>query len=132
MALVLFSRAPKFSMAYGAFAGSAILLILALDPRASDAAKSFGIYSGARAYARLDVAKLRALVEAHQLLFYRDGPTASIAVMQIDRFRLLKINGKTDASNGPGDVQTQLLIGHLPFLGRRRQEEWAWSAGEAE
>ncbi len=116
MALFLLARAPKFSIAAGAVTGSAILLILALDPSAGRAAKSFGIYSGARAYARLDVGKLRELVAAHELLFYRDGPTASVAVSQIDRFRLLKINGKTDASNGPGDLQTQLLIGHLPFL----------------
>ena len=131
MALVLFGRAARFSVAWGAVAGSAILLILALDPRASDAAKSFGIYSGARAYARLDVSKLRALVDAHELLFYRDGPTASIAVLQIDRFRLLKINGKTDASNGPGDLQTQLLIGHLPFLAvdAKRVGVVGWGSG---
>ncbi len=131
MALGLFGRAPKFSTASGAIAGSAILLILALDPRASGAAKSFGIYSGARAYARLDAAKLRALVAAHEVLFYRDGPTASIAVMQIDRFRLLKINGKTDASNGPGDLQTQLLIGHLPFLAvdARKVGVVGWGSG---
>jgi spermidine synthase len=116
MALLLLGRAPKFSIPLGAAAGSAILLVLALDPSAGQVAKSFGIYSGARAYARLDVGKIRELVAAHQLLFYRDGPTASVAVQQIDRFRLLKINGKTDASNGPGDLQTQLLIGHLPFL----------------
>jgi spermidine synthase len=131
MALGLFARAPKFSTASGAIAGSAILLILAFDPRASGAAKSFGIYSGARAYARLDAAKLRALVAAHEVLFYRDGPTASIAVMQIDRFRLLKINGKTDASNGPGDLQTQLLIGHLPFLAvdARKVGVVGWGSG---
>ncbi len=131
MALLLFGRAPKFSIASGAIAGSAILLILALDPRASGAAKSFGIYSGARSYARLDVAKLRELVAAHQVLFYRDGPTASISVMQIDRFRLLKINGTTDASNGPGDLQTQLLIGHLPFLAvdARKVGVVGWGSG---
>jgi spermidine synthase len=116
MAIVLLARAPRFPIAAGAVAGSAILLILALDPSAGQVAKSFGIYSGARAYSRLDLGKLRELVAAHQLLFYRDGPTASVAVQQIDRFRLLKINGKTDASNGPGDVETQLLLGHLPFL----------------
>jgi spermidine synthase len=116
LALVLLSRAPKFSIPTAAFAGSAILLLLALDPSSRGAAKSFGVYSGARAYSRLEMSKLRELVAAHQQLFYRDGPTASVAVQQIDRFRLLKINGKTDASNGPGDLQTQLLIGHLPFL----------------
>lgn len=28
----------------------------------------------------------------------------------------LSVNGKADASNGPGDVRTQLLVGHLPAL----------------
>ena len=31
-------------------------------------------------------------------------------------FVLLKINGKTDASNGPGELATRLLLGHLPFM----------------
>jgi spermidine synthase len=131
MAVVLLARSPKFSVASGAVAGSAILLIVALDPGSQRVLKSFGIYSGARAYARLEVGKLRELVAAHQLLFYRDGPTASVAVQQIDRFRLLKINGKTDASNGPGDLQTQLLIGHLPFLAvdAKRVAVVGWGSG---
>ena len=37
-------------------------------------------------------------------------------MQQVDRFILLKVNGKTDASNGPGDITTQLLLGHLPFM----------------
>jgi spermidine synthase len=131
MALLLLARSSKFSIATGALAGSAILLILALDPAGERVAKSFGIYSGARAYARFDVGRLRELVAAHELLFYRDGPTASVAVQQIDRFRLLKINGKTDASNGPGDVKTQLLLAHLPFLAvdARRVGVVGWGSG---
>jgi spermidine synthase len=130
-AIALLVRAPRFSIATGALAGSAILLVLALDPSAGQVAKSFGVYSGARAYARLDVGKLRELVAKHEVLFYRDGPTASVAVQQIDRFRLLKINGKTDASNGPGDVETQLLLGHLPFLAvdAKRVGVIGWGSG---
>ncbi len=78
--------------------------------------KSFGVYSGARTYASYEIGQLRDIVASHELLYYRDGPTATVAVQQIESFRLLKINGKTDASNGPGDVATQLLLGHLPFL----------------
>ncbi len=131
MALLLLARSPKFSIATGAVAASAILLILTLDPGSQRVLKSFGIYSGARAYARFDAGKLRELVAAHELLFYRDGPTASVAVQQIDRFRLLKINGKTDASNGPGDVQTQLLLGHLPLLtvDAKRVAVVGWGSG---
>jgi spermidine synthase len=76
------------------------------------------------------------MVAAHRLLFYRDGPTASVAVHEVGGFRLLKINGKTDASNGPGDIQIQLLLGHLPFLAvdanRVGIVGWGsgWTAGE--
>jgi len=115
-AIVLVARASRFSAMTGALAGSFILIILALDPSGERTLKSFGLYSGARTYAQYDASQMRELVRSHELLFYRDGPTASVAVQQIEQFRLLKINGKTDASNGPSDVATQLLLGHLPFL----------------
>jgi len=52
-------------------------------------------------------------------------------VQQIEQFRLLKINGKTDASNGPGDKATQLLLGHLPFMARdgSRVAVIGWGSG---
>ena len=130
-AIVLVARASRFSVASGALAGSAILIILALDPSGERTLKSFGVYSGARTYAQYDASQMRELVASHELLFYRDGPTASVAVQQIDRFRLLKINGKTDASNGPGDIVTQLLIGHLPFLANdaKRVAVIGWGSG---
>lgn len=131
LALVLVARASHFSIPTGAIAGSSILIILALDPTGERVMKTFGIYSGARTYAEYDASQMRDLVESHDLLFYRDGPTATVAVLQIDRFRLLKINGKTDASNGPGDLQTQLLFGHLPFLARdaKRVAVVGWGSG---
>lgn len=130
-AIVLVARASRFSAPTGAIAGSAILIILALDPSGARVMKSFGVYSGARTYARYDASQMRELVRSHELLFYRDGPTATVAVQQIERFRLLKINGKTDASNGPGDVATQLLLGHLPFLASdaKRIAVIGWGSG---
>ena len=130
-AIVLVARSSRFSVPTGAIAGSAILIILALDPSGERVLKSFGIYSGARTYARYDASQMRELVQSHELLYYRDGPTASVAVQQIDRFRLLKINGKTDASNGPGDIVTQLLMGHLPFLANdaKRVAVIGWGSG---
>ena len=115
-ALILIYKSPKFSMLTSAFSASIALVILALDPGGEQALKNFGVYSNVRTYSRFEPTELRSLLAAHQLLYYRDGPTATVAVQQIDRFRLLKINGKTDASNGPGDTQTQRLLGHLPFI----------------
>jgi spermidine synthase len=131
LAIVLVARARSFSVATGATAGSAILIILALDPSGERVMKSFGVYSGARTYAKYDATQMRELVAAHELLFYRDGPTATVSVAQIERFRLLKINGKTDASNGPGDVATQLLLGHVPFLvtDAKRVAVIGWGSG---
>lgn len=50
-----------------------------------------------------------------QLLFYRDGISATITVHRHGQHLFLKINGKTDASNGT-DMHTQLMSGHLPLL----------------
>ena len=131
LALLVLSRASRFSVATGATAGSFILVILALDPGGEQVMKSFGIYSGAQRYAKYDLSQLREIAAAHEILFYRDGPTATVAVQQIDRFTLLKINGKTDASNGQGDVQTQLLLAHLPLLATdaKRVAVIGWGSG---
>lgn len=130
-AIVLVARSSRFSIPTGALAGAAILIILALDPSGERVLKSFGVYSGARTYAHYDASQMRELVRSHELLFYRDGPTATVAVQQIERFRLLKINGKTDASNGPSDVATQLLLAHLPFLAgdAKRVAVIGWGSG---
>jgi spermidine synthase len=116
----------------GAIASAAAaLMLLGFDPTWDPVAKSFGVYANPAAFARLDAAGLRAQVEAHQLLYYRDGPTASVSVQEVAQFRLLKINGKTDASNGHGDVKTQILAGHLPLLAShaRRVAVIGWGSG---
>ncbi len=50
-----------------------------------------------------------------QLLFYRDGLTATVSVHREGSTTFLRINGRTDASNGV-DMHTQLMLGHLPML----------------
>jgi spermidine synthase len=50
-----------------------------------------------------------------QLLFYRDGLTATVSVHREGPTTFLRINGRTDASTGV-DMHTQLMLGHLPML----------------
>ncbi|MFQ5657401.1 MAG: fused MFS/spermidine synthase, partial [Candidatus Methylomirabilales bacterium] len=50
-----------------------------------------------------------------ELLFFKEGLNATISVHQFGKSRILKTNGKTDASN-TGDMHTQLMLGHLPLL----------------
>jgi spermidine synthase len=52
------------------------------------------------------------------VVFYRDGPTGTVAVVDRHGTRTLRVNGKTDASDG-ADVQTQVLLAHVPMLVHR-------------
>ena len=114
-AVLAVSSDGKRSTAPLAVSMAACLIILSFDPTGELLIKSFGLYIEPKNPSR-DASSLRELVNSHRLLYYRDGPTATVAVQKVDRFLLLKINGKTDASNGPGDITTQLLLGHLPFM----------------
>ncbi len=51
-----------------------------------------------------------------RLLSWEEGRYAQVAVAEEGSVRSLLINGKADASNGQGDMRTQLLLGHLPTL----------------
>jgi spermidine synthase len=54
-----------------------------------------------------------------------------VAVHEVGGYRVLMINGKTDASNGPGDMQTQLLLAHLPLMAHeaKRVAVVGWGSG---
>jgi spermidine synthase len=58
----------------------------------------------------------------NQILFYEDGPDATVTVDQGDGVgspaeRGIRVNGKPDASTR-SDLSTQLLVAHLPMLAR--------------
>lgn len=55
-------------------------------------------------------------VDDERLLSWEEGRFAQVAVVEQRGVRSLLINGKADASNGSGDMRTQLLLGHLPVL----------------
>ena len=60
--------------------------------------------------------------EHFRILFYEDGPDATVSVEQLDGVLApaslaLRVNGKTDAGTGM-DLSTQLLLAHLPMLAR--------------
>ncbi len=125
LSLVLLVRLPAPHPGMVGATALAVLLVLVLDGGARRLTLSFGLYHGAAGYATNDDQGLRDLLASHELLFYRDGPTASVAVQQVDRYLLMKINGKTDASNGAGDIETQTLLGHLPLMAADRVDRVA-------
>ncbi len=57
-----------------------------------------------------------------ETVFYKEGITATVAVQQVNKDRVLKVNGKPEAST-TGDMPTQVLIGALPLLVREKSDE---------
>jgi len=56
-----------------------------------------------------------------ETVYYKEGVTATVAVQKQEGGRVLKVNGKPDASTA-GDLPTQILIGSLPLLLRQRTD----------
>ena len=63
------------------------------------------------------------VVAGREVLFYRDGPSATVAVTRVGDYVSLRVNGKVDASSDPADMPTQLMLGHLPLLLHREPRD---------
>src|SRR2546422_5999830 len=57
-----------------------------------------------------------------ETLFYKEGITATVAVQRQGGGRVLKVNGKPEASTA-GDMPTQILIGAMPLLVREHTDD---------
>ncbi len=116
LAMIAKARRSGFSPPAVATLTGTLLVIIGIDPSGGPVAKGFGFYNDPLAYNQYDTAGLRRVVAAHQHVYYRDGATATVSVQKVERYILLRINGKTDASNGPGDLDTSLMLSHLPLM----------------
>ncbi|MEW6320241.1 MAG: fused MFS/spermidine synthase [Acidobacteriota bacterium] len=105
------SRATTARLAVAASA-SLILVAAAVLPPWNRLLLSSGAYKYA---ATLTGPDLETALTAGELLYYREGATATVAVRELTGTRSLAIDGKVDASNA-GDMLTQRLLAHLPLL----------------
>lgn len=71
--------------------------------------------SGAAVYGHRYLQSGRDLAQDKTLLFYEEGVSTTVAVEKVGSTTALRVNGKTDASDGR-DMVTQLLLGHLGAL----------------
>ncbi len=85
-----------------------------LPPWSRDVLSS-GVAVYAQQYQRLSWEQFRTRAVPKQILYYRDGPTATVTVHQESDNLFLRTNGKTDASTSY-DMVTQLMAGHVPML----------------
>ena len=57
-----------------------------------------------------------------ETIFYKEGITATVAVQRQGGGKVLKVNGKPEASTA-GDMPTQILIGAMPLLVREHTDD---------
>jgi spermidine synthase len=57
-----------------------------------------------------------------ETVFYKEGVSATVVVQRKGNDRVLKVNGKPDASTA-GDLPTQVLIGSMPLLLRQETDD---------
>ncbi len=88
-----------------------VLAVVAALPAWNARVLSSGVYLYADQYGG---GQFERLVNGERLLFYREGATATVAVMA-GRYRFLRINGKTDAGDSPDNL-TERLLAHVPLL----------------
>jgi spermidine synthase len=73
------------------------------------------LYRWERGFEFPDWSTFRAARSGERFLFSRDDADATVAVTERDTVRVLRVNGKPDASNG-GDLPSQLMVGHIPMF----------------
>lgn len=126
VATVLFlSRASGLSRAIGGLISAGLLLIvLFFEPPWDVAIMSSGVYRYAPAMRTMNRGEfLDYFRQGNQgeTLYYKEGITTTVAVQKQTGGRVLKVNGKPDASTG-ADLPTQVLIGGLPLLARSQTD----------
>lgn len=98
-----------------------IILLFFVAPSLNLASLSIGAYDGlVRVLAKsqgsiADSEERRFSPETNRLLFYEEGPTATVSVREDWGIRSLAINGRTNASD-KDDMPTQVMVGMIPLL----------------
>ena len=76
---------------------------------------TMGSFVYAPLYIGYGIDTVREAIESDKVLFYKEG-LSNVAVMQRGTNRILKVNGKVDASDSLGDLETEILLGALPMI----------------
>lgn len=110
LALAPASARMRFLVAPAAFAACAGIAVIVPDLNLIHL--NLGSYRGL--YTRREAGP--PAPETSELLFYREGLNAPVAVFNTDGGGSLHVTGKADASTGDAERITQSLAGHLPIL----------------
>ena len=95
-----------------------ILFLPSWNPRILNS----GVYVDAKIMADHSALKtVSSFMSGFELVFHREGSSATVTVFQKDNIRFLRVNGKTDGSTA-SDNYTQILLGLLPVMYARNPE----------
>jgi spermidine synthase len=112
MAVLWAGRAHGTARTAGVSLAAAVLVLGIWLPQWDQLLLSSGAYKYA---ATLRGPDLTTALRAGRLLYYREGPSGTVAVRRLTGATSLAIDGKVDASNS-GDMLTQRLLAHVPLL----------------
>ncbi|MEK6300642.1 MAG: fused MFS/spermidine synthase [Acidobacteriota bacterium] len=121
------SLSPRRALASWTGVGVSAALIIAasvFEPPWDSEVMSSAVYRYAPSLANKSRKELFDFLKRGQgeTVFYKEGITATVAVQRQGGGRVLKVNGKPEASTA-GDMPTQILIGSLPLLVRERTDD---------
>lgn len=108
-AVILFLRCNHRSLA--TFCVGVLVLAFILTPNLDSKELSSGPYK----YLYEDNEEADRVLNNRELLYYKEGVTATVSVTRTLNQLALTIDGKVDASLG-ADMDTQILLAHLPLL----------------
>jgi spermidine synthase len=106
---LLFMRSNNRSLA--ALCVAVVVIGFFLPPKVDQKKLNSGPYK----YLYADNEEADRVLESRELLYYKEGVTATVSVTQTMGYLALTIDGKVDASLG-ADMDTQILLAHLPLL----------------
>lgn len=117
------SRRIRPALAGLMISASLIVLVTVFAPSWDSEIMSSAVYRYAPSLNKLSREQFNdyARKDQGETIYYNEGVTATIAVQQKGNGRVLKANGKPEASTA-GDMPTQILIGSLPLLVREKTD----------
>lgn len=107
-------RRISVAAALGMAAVAAVVLFRTWQPLEMNS----GVYIYGDPLSRMEKG-IGSFIAENQLLYYREGPSDTVAVLESPRGRFLRVNGKTDGGylkTGQSDNYTQSFLGLLPLL----------------
>jgi spermidine synthase len=115
LAIALFAAAPRLTRVWR-WGGLGAALLTAMGVVFVPPWNQRVMTSGPAVYAKQYLQRgFNEALRRQEVLFYRDGISATVSVLREGAHLYLRVNGKTDASTGT-DMPTQLMSGHLPLL----------------